>query len=101
MTLSFAQRTDLDKNFASEKKRRSVHTKERNTIKATVLGTAMSAAREQVLNASQDQLNESTTSNNNVSGLISLDEDDDQVCIPKPNYDAQKPEDVFHLDDSS
>ena len=72
---------------------------ERNTIKANVLEAAMSTAREQVHNASQEQLNESAN-DNNASTLITLD-DDDQVSIPKPNYDAQKPQDVFHLDDSS
>jgi hypothetical protein len=27
-------------------------------------------------------------------------DDDEQMIIPKPNYDAQKPEDVFIFDDS-
>jgi len=87
---------DLDEKFGTEKIRRSRHSQKRNTIETNVLTTAVSAAREQVLNTSNEQLNESIISNNNI---ISLD-DDEQMVIPKPNYDAQKPEDVFVFDDS-
>jgi hypothetical protein len=48
------------------------------------------------LNTSDGQLNESPDNNNTI---ISLD-DDEQMTIPKPNYDAEKPGDVFLLDDS-
>ncbi|CAF3785788.1 unnamed protein product [Rotaria sordida] len=88
-------RTDLDEKFGTEKKRRSVHSKKRNTIEVNVLETAVSAAREQVLQTSNEQLNE-TIINNNISSY----NDDEQMAIPKPNYDAQKPEDTFILDDS-
>ncbi|CAF0726263.1 unnamed protein product [Adineta steineri] len=91
---STLNRNDLDENFGSERKRRSVHSKKRNTIEVNVLETAVSAAREQVRNTSDEQLNESSHNN----AMISLD-DDEQVALPKPNYDAQKPEDVFVLDD--
>ncbi|CAF0752735.1 unnamed protein product [Rotaria sordida] len=87
-------RTDLDEKFGTEKKRRSVHSKKRNTIEVNVLETAVSAAREQVLQTSNEQLNE-TIINNNISSY----NDDEQMAIPKPNYDAQKPEDTFILDD--
>ena len=30
-----------------------------------------------------------------------LDDNDEQLSIPKPNYAAEKPEDAFVLDDSS
>ncbi|UJR31691.1 hypothetical protein I4U23_019172 [Adineta vaga] len=89
-------RNDLDEKFGTEKKRRSVHSKKRNTIEANVLETAVSAAREQVVNINEEQLNESLNNNNN--SIISLD-NDEQMAIPKPNYDAEKPGDVFHLDD--
>jgi len=82
-------KADLDEKFGTEQKRRSVHSKKRNTIETTVLKTAVSAAREQVLNTSNEQLNQS---------IISLD-DDEQMAIPKPNYDAKKPEDIFIFDD--
>ncbi|CAF3798770.1 unnamed protein product [Rotaria sp. Silwood1] len=87
-------RTDLDEKFGTEKKRRSVHSKKRNTIEVNVLETAVSAAREQVRHTNNEQLNE-TIINNNISSF----NDDEQMAIPKPNYDAQKPEDVFVLDD--
>lgn len=74
-----------------------MHSKKRNTIEPTVLKSAVSAAREQVLNTSTEQLNESLTLNNSI---ISID-DEEQMAIPKPNYSAQKPEEVFVLDDSS
>ncbi|CAF3382361.1 unnamed protein product [Rotaria sp. Silwood2] len=88
-------RTDLDEKFGTEKKRRSVHSKKRNTIEVNVLETAVSAAREQVLHTNTEQLDE-TIINNNISSF----NDDEQIAIPKPNYDAQKPEDVFVFDDS-
>lgn len=57
----------------------------------------MSAAREQALNAStNEQLNESYNGNN----LSLISEDDEHTAIPKPNYEAKKPEDVFLLDES-
>ena len=90
------QRTDLDEKFGTEKKRRSVHSKKRNAIEANVLETAVSAAREQVVNTSNEQLSESLNNNS----IVSLDTDE-QMAIPKPNYDAQKPEEVFQLSDSS
>ncbi|CAF1203648.1 unnamed protein product [Adineta ricciae] len=87
-------RTDLDEKFGTEKKRRSVHSKKRNAIEANILETAVSAAREQVVNTSNEQLSESLNNNS----IISLDTDE-QMAIPKPNYDAQKPEEVFQLSD--
>ena len=30
-----------------------------------------------------------------------LEDGDEQLSIPKPNYAAEKPEDAFNLDDSS
>lgn len=54
----------------------------------------MSAAREQVLNTSAGQLNDTSTS------LMSMEDDEEQMALPKPNYDAEKPEDVFVFDDS-
>jgi hypothetical protein len=50
-----------------------------------------------VLNTSNEQLNDSSINNDN--SIISLD-DDEQMAIPKPNYDATKPEEVFVFDDS-
>lgn len=75
-----------------------MHSRKRNTIETAVLETALSSAREQVLNTSSEQLNESLGEKQNNS-LIVLD-NDEQMAIPKPNYDAQKPEDVFVFDES-
>ncbi|CAF1495838.1 unnamed protein product [Rotaria magnacalcarata] len=88
-------RTDLDEKFGTEKKRRSVHSKKRNTIEVSVLATAVSAAREQVLNTTTNEhLNESLFNNS----IVSFN-DDDQLALPAPNYDAKKPEEVFVFDD--
>ena len=59
--------------------------------------TAVSAAREQVLNTSAGQLNE--TMDTSTTSLIALD-DEQLMTIPKPNYAAQKPEEVFAFDES-
>lgn len=87
-------RNDLDEKFGTEQKRRSVHTKKRNTIETSILKNAVSSAREQVLNTSAEQLNESLNNNS----LIVLDADE-QLALPKPNYQAEKPEDVFTFDE--
>ncbi len=85
------EKTDLDEKFGTEQKRRSVHSKKRNTIETNALKTAVSSAREQVLNTSNENI---------INNIISLDDDDEQMVIPKLNYDAKKPEDVFIFDDS-
>lgn len=93
----FSQRADLDEKFGTEKKRRSVHSKKRNTIEIGALQTAVSSAREQVLNTTQDQLND-TSINHDIS---TIDVHDEQAAIPRPNYAAEKVEDAFNLDESS
>ena len=95
----FVQRADLDEKFGSEKKRRSVHSKKRNTIENSALETAVSAARDQILNTSNGQLNESLQNHHHDNHTISLNVDE-QMTMPTPNYDAQKLEEVFGLDDS-
>lgn len=58
--------------------------------------TALSAAREQVLNTSAGQLDEKMDIS---TSLVALD--DEHMTIPKPNYAAEKPEEVFASDESS
>jgi hypothetical protein len=56
----------------------------------------VSAAREQVLHASEEQSN-----TNSIEPFMSfMDDHNEQLTIPKPNYDADKPEHVFNLDES-
>lgn len=89
------QRSDLDEKFGTEKKRRSVHAMKRNTIETGVLQAAVSAAREQV-NIQAQESDVDKSDNHNISVL---DDQDQDGSIPKPNYAAEKPEDVFNLDE--
>lgn len=73
-----------------------MHSKKRNTIEANVLENAVAAAREQVIHIQEEPLNSSL----NNGSIMSIDTDE-QMAIPKPNYDAQKPEEVFVLGESA
>ena len=62
-----------------------------------MLQTAVSSAREQVLNTTEEQLNDSSINHE----ISTIDDQEETAAIPRPNYAAQKPEEAFNLDESA
>ncbi|CAF0752516.1 unnamed protein product [Didymodactylos carnosus] len=88
-------RGSLDVQFGTEKKRRLVHSKQRNEIQSNVLESAVSSAREQVLST----INAAADTSSFEHQMSSCSVSDEAQTLPVPNREAKTPAEVFRLDD--